>query len=309
MRLLSLFSCCFSKGLKNIHSDDDTIPRPNSYPPNNTVNTNITANGTLPTDSRLSTPIIPGSNTGFRTEPYSKQGALALFKLYADPDDPEVIATEGFERLCKDAGLAMEGALPLILSFMMDAHEMGKITKKEWESGTEAVRPLSMFLLSVIVRLLFLRVSSIPPLALAINDLDKLLFQGQTLPKESGTRDLYDKRDYWLHASNPRTAFHKLYTFCFGLVKPENARVIETEACLSVALWSVLLVPKYPLMAEVLEYITEKEGKYKATNKDLWAMMLEFCETVPSLESYNEDDSSWPTLIDEFVAWKKEKQQ
>ncbi|KAJ6598023.1 hypothetical protein B0H10DRAFT_735461 [Mycena sp. CBHHK59/15] len=67
-----------------------------------------------------------------------------------------------------------------------------------------------------------------------------------------------------------------------------------------------LLVPKYPLMAEVLEFIAEK-GSYKATNKDLWSMMLEFCSTVnPTLQDY-EADGAWPTLLDDFVAWKKDK--
>ena len=33
--------------------------------------------------------------------------------------------------------------------------------------------------------------------------------------------------------------------------------------------------------------------------------MLEFCQTVkPSLEGY-EEDAAWPTLLDDFVTWKK----
>ena len=75
------------------------------------------------------------------------------------------------------------------------------------------------------------------------------------------------------------------------------------------ALWSVLLVPKYPLMSEVIEFINTKEGTYKAANKDLWAMMLEFCETVnPNLSDY-ERDGAWPTLLDDFVSWKKSKSE
>ncbi|KAJ7090338.1 hypothetical protein B0H15DRAFT_260359 [Mycena belliarum] len=46
-------------------------------------------------------------------------------------------------------------------------------------------------------------------------------------------------------------------------------------------------------------------GTYKATNKDLWSMMLEFCRTVkPTLQDY-EADGAWPTLLDDFVAWRK----
>ncbi|KAF8162868.1 Cullin binding-domain-containing protein [Crassisporium funariophilum] len=148
--------------------------------------------------------------------PFTHQRALDLFKTYADGDDANVIGPEGFERLCAEADIPLDGALPLILAWQMESKEMAKITKEEWVKGTSSLK----------------------------------------------------------------------YT--------------------SVALWSVLLVPKYPIMAEVLEFINER-GSYKATNKDLWSMMLEFCETVnPNLQDY-EADGAWPTLLDDFVIWKKSR--
>ncbi|KAE9395814.1 hypothetical protein BT96DRAFT_922564 [Gymnopus androsaceus JB14] len=43
-------------------------------------------------------------------------------------------------------------------------------------------------------------------------------------------------------------------------------------------------------MKEVISFIEEKEGVYKATTKDMWTMMLEFCETVkPDLQDYEAD--------------------
>jgi len=72
------------------------------------------------------------------------------------------------------------------------------------------------------------------------------------------------------------------------------------------AFWSVLLTPRFPIVAEMLEFISET-GSYKAANKDLWSMVLEFCETVsPDLANF-EADGAWPTMIDEFVEWKRAK--
>ncbi|KAJ7733274.1 DUF298-domain-containing protein [Mycena olivaceomarginata] len=140
---------------------------------------------------------------------------------------------------------------------------------------------------------------------MAVSDLETLLIHGKPSAKAStGKKDPYDKFAYGKYAANPKAAFQTLYSFCFTLAKPEQSRNIDMET--STALWSVLLVPQYPIISEVLEFITEK-GTYKATNKDLWSMMLEFCRTVePSLQDY-EADGAWPTLLDDFVAWKKAK--
>ncbi|PSR81922.1 hypothetical protein PHLCEN_2v6217 [Hermanssonia centrifuga] len=59
-------------------------------------------------------------------------------------------------------------------------------------------------------------------------------------------------------------------------------------------------------MQNILDFINEK-GTYRGVNKDLWLMVFEFCQTVsPTLEDY-EADGAWPTMLDDFVAWKKGK--
>jgi DCN1-like protein 4/5 len=65
-------------------------------------------------------------------ESYDSTRALTLFKKYADADDPNVIGPEGFTQLCTDAQMPMEGALPLVLAWQLQAKEMGKLTKNEW---------------------------------------------------------------------------------------------------------------------------------------------------------------------------------
>jgi len=74
------------------------------------------------------------------SKPYTPALALSLFNNYADPDttttnDP-TIGPEGFEKLCNDAQIPLDGALPLVLAWMLDAKEMGKIGKEEWVKAT-----------------------------------------------------------------------------------------------------------------------------------------------------------------------------
>jgi DCN1-like protein 4/5 len=63
-----------------------------------------------------------------------------LFKKYADEDEPNTIGPEGFEKLCTDAQIPLDGALPLILAWQLNAKDMGKFTKDEWTKGTESLK-------------------------------------------------------------------------------------------------------------------------------------------------------------------------
>ena len=76
-------------------------------------------------------------------EPYTAKRSLALFQRYADRDDPTTIGPEGFEKLCSDANIPLDGALPLILAWQLGTKEMGKITAQEWNSGTESLKYVS----------------------------------------------------------------------------------------------------------------------------------------------------------------------
>lgn len=68
------------------------------------------------------------------------QRAQALFKSFADDDDPDVIGPGGVERLCAEAGIPLEGAQPLVLAWQFKAKEMAKFSRSEWLHGTEALR-------------------------------------------------------------------------------------------------------------------------------------------------------------------------
>lgn len=150
-----------------------------------------------------------------------------MFKKYADEDAPDVIGLEGFERLCKDTEMAMDGTRPLIFSWQIQAKEMGKISENEWVQGMATLK--SVLVSSVIVAhadqpsaSFFTRIGSIPSLSLAMEELDDLLFSGK---KSKATGKEYDRTTYNTYASNPKAAFQKLYMYSFNLVKPEYVRL------------------------------------------------------------------------------------
>lgn len=282
--------CCWSSNkIKRIHSDSEPIsgtPVQTQQPHSPSLTTESTLDDILP-DPNTPIPKAPSTASLTKPEPYTPQRALALFNKYVDPDDPNSIGPEQFMQLCSDADIPMEGALPLFLSWQMEGTEMAKLTRECWVKGTSA-----------------LKISSLPTLSLALKDLEALVLLGQKPLKRTTAKDPYDRTAYWGRASDPLAAFQKFYTFCFNLAKPLQSKNLDMET--STAIWSVVLVPRYPIMSDVLEFINVKGG-YKATNKDLWNMMLEFCQSVQSNLSNYEDDGAWPTLVDDFVSWKKSK--
>ena len=63
-----------------------------------------------------------------------------LFSEYADPDQDSVMGAEGMERLCTDAKIPMEGPRPLLLAWLLNAKEMGTISKDEWTKGLDELK-------------------------------------------------------------------------------------------------------------------------------------------------------------------------
>jgi hypothetical protein len=68
------------------------------------------------------------------------------------------------------------------------------------------------------------RIASLPALAAALNDLQNMLILQQGAVKKSTNKkdpDAYDKTMYMTYAQDTKSAFGKLYTYCFGLAKQE----------------------------------------------------------------------------------------
>ena len=71
---------------------------------------------------------------------YSPARSIELYTTYADPSSPEFIDAEGLEKLFGDADIAMDGALPLILSWQLGCKEMLTVTMQEWQKTMDELQ-------------------------------------------------------------------------------------------------------------------------------------------------------------------------
>jgi len=68
----------------------------------------------------------------------------------------------------------------------------------------------------------------------------------------------------------------------------------------------LLMQDKSQHTEQFIQFLQEKTP-VKVVNKDQWMNFFEFCEAVsPDLSNFDEN-SAWPVLLDEYVAWRREK--
>lgn len=112
-------------------------------------------------------------------------------------------------------------------------------------------------------------------------------------------------------------AFTRLYQHTFQLLRA-NALQKAITVEMATGYWNLLFTSALspikwtsqssPWLDWWLEYIT---NEYKRSiNKDVWNQTLKFAQATlqdPTLSFWNEE-ASWPSVVDDFVAWvKKEK--
>ena len=70
------------------------------------------------------------------------------------------------------------------------------------------------------------RISSLYALSTAVRDLETMLILGKPpidrfQSTKKGMKEPYNRDQYWSYAADKKSAFLKLYLFCFALAKPE----------------------------------------------------------------------------------------
>lgn len=134
MKLTSLF-CCSPNPVTFSH-DVDALH----------ASSNVNASSTSVGSSTKTPKVVKPVKTVPDPEPYTASQAEVLFQKYADEDDPSVIGPEGLEKLCSDAEIPLDGALPLVLAWQFGASEMAKLSKSEWETGTSQLQCVVLLL-------------------------------------------------------------------------------------------------------------------------------------------------------------------
>ena len=94
-------------------------------------------------------------------------------------------------------------------------------------------------------------------------------------------------------------AFKDLYLFVFGFSRDTGNRNLSLDT--AIGLWRLLLLPKYPMVADWLQFLEAREKKHDIS-RDTWNMALDFFEMTKTrgVTEY-QDDGAWPVIVDEFV--------
>jgi DCN1-like protein 1/2 len=117
---------------------------------------------------------------------------------------------------------------------------------------------------------------------------------------------LKQKVPQWKNELKNSDDYRSFYIFVFEYSKEHGSRTLPHEV--AVPTWKVILGDKsiltYKYLDKWCEYV-EKDYN-KAIMKDTWVQFLEFIKSGIELTKY-EDDGAWPSVIDGFVDYMKEK--
>ncbi|OAL46465.1 hypothetical protein IQ07DRAFT_647438 [Pyrenochaeta sp. DS3sAY3a] len=111
--------------------------------------------------------------------------------------------------------------------------------------------------------------------------------------------------------------FTRVYKYTFIIAKNEGQKAVSLEN--AVAYWSLLFgdsmsavewtSPNSPWLTWWTEFLTSQFKK--SVNKDMWNETLKFAQLTLADEamSFWNEESSWPSVIDEFVEWVKNEKR
>ncbi|KAF2743187.1 DUF298-domain-containing protein [Sporormia fimetaria CBS 119925] len=208
--------------------------------------------------------------------PRSASGLKKIFEKYREDakNSPETVGVEGTMQYLQDIGSDIEGLETLAVLEIVQAPAMGEMTLAGFVNGWSA-----------------LNCDTLDKQRAHIQNLK------QTLPSQPDT-------------------FSKIYTYTFQLAITGQQRAIPLEA--AVAYWELLFTsplsalkwstPSSPFITWWIEFLNTVWKR--SINKDIWGQTLKFAKLTLQDErlGFWSEESSWPSVIDEFVEWvKKEK--
>lgn len=101
--------------------------------------------------------------------------------------------------------------------------------------------------------------------------------------------------------------FEEFYNYLYDFVREDPSQHLDQELCRR--LWKQLLAGRWSELAPWCEYLEKEHGGDKRVSRDLWQQVLEFALTVPRIDDHSIENSTFPVVIDDFVKWKRKKQQ
>jgi len=116
--------------------------------------------------------------------------------------------------------------------------------------------------------------------------------------------DMKKKVEQWKKELKTNKAeFKKFYLFVFDYLR-EDKKILAMEE--AIVTWDMLDMATYwPLYPQWKEFIKDKPS----VPRDLWRLLLNFCDTHPrSVDGYD-PEACWPTQLDDFADHMKKKEK
>lgn len=94
--------------------------------------------------------------------------------------------------------------------------------------------------------------------------------------------------------------------FCFQFNRQGTHKTLDKE--LVVALMALVLKDRIPQdRLTAFSRFLEQTSSYSRITLDQWTSFLDFCLECEDLSTYDEANSAWPVLIDEFVEYMEDQ--
>ncbi|ODN96517.1 defective in Cullin neddylation protein 1 [Cryptococcus wingfieldii CBS 7118] len=218
-------------------------------------------------------------------DPAQEKKLGAIWEKYKDESNPKLITIEGTLQLCEELGIDPENDSVLFCL----AADLGSKVTGEWEKA-----PF---------------VAGIQSYPGTIDTIPKLKNYLPTLRTKLNTDPVY---------------FKKIYTHAFTLGKGSNEMTRSLALETAIPFWSLFFPPAFnstpsalshvpdnsppqftqPELDLWIEFVTQKN---RAISKDTWSLLVDFARQIDKEFKEYDEMAAWPSMIDEFVEYAREK--
>ncbi|KAL5525275.1 DCN1 [Sanghuangporus sanghuang] len=212
----------------------------------------------------------------------------AIFDKYKDPESDDILI-DGTIKLCEDLEVNPEDVVLLAIAYELKAPSMGRWTRKGWIDGW---RNLGQDTIEGMRKTLSILSHKLASDARYFQQVYNYTFD---FARSEGQRSLAldDAQGFWSllipHGLSDGALRHEIEDD-----DEDEAMATDEEG------WK----PEYTNWW--FEFLREKGGK--GVSKDTWQMFLEFVRVIDAKFEKYDETAAWPSTIDDFVAWAREKQ-
>lgn len=191
-------------------------------------------------------------------------------KTYADKEEKDIMSESGMLQFFKDMGVNPESHETLVVSYMINAEEMGIISRDEFVNGFYAQG-----------------CSSLDELKKCVQDKCKAI-----------NRDNKQWRSFYKWVFQYVKEDEKKKTIDSSIAIQLWNILFQKDK------HSMKLADQWMKYADA-----QKDKELKVVSKDLWEQIYDFLKETKSVDDYDDAGGSWPVAVDEFVEWLQEQKK